>query len=404
MKYTILAADDSKTCLEKIKSIFTHFSNELFLLTAKNGIEACKLALAHKPNLILMDLEMPEMNGIDAIRYLKNKPETKQIPIILLTASDSIEKAFKVGADDFILKPFKEFELLIRIKLALNLVDKIDKIEKQNKRLQQQNFEIEKQHKLLEEQKQEIIDDIRYSKRIQNAILPTKDFIESILNDYFIFNKPRNIVGGDFYWVDKKNDKTIVAVADCTGHGVSGAFLTMAGMAFLKEIINNYEFNSASDILEHLRSMVIKLLQQKGEEGETSDGLDIALCMIDPENNTIQYAGANNPIYQIKNNELFIHHADRMPIGIHINKTTPFTNNLINYKNNDLIYLFSDGFADQFGGEKNKKYRYKQFRQLFLDIHQEPIQKQKELIENSFENWKGNNFQVDDILILGIKL
>lgn len=404
MKYSILAADDSKTCLNTIKTIFSHFTNDFTLLTAKNGREACKLALAHKPNLILMDLVMPEMNGIEAIEYLKSKQETKKIPIIILTASESIETVFKVGADDFIIKPFKHFELLIRIKLALKLVENLDKITKQNKQLQAQNIEIEKQRKLLENQKKDIIDDIRYSKRIQNAILPTKEFIDSILPEYFIFNKPKNIVSGDFYWVDKKNSKTIIAVADCTGHGISGAFMTMSGMAFLKEIINKYEFNTAGDILEILRKMVIELLQQNGKEGEASDGMDIALCIVDPTNKTLQYAGANNPLYLLRGENLLEYKSDRVPIGMHINKQESFTNHLIHFESNDSIYLFSDGFADQFGGPKNKKFRYKQLRRLITNIQKESMQNQKKVIEKTFVNWKGNYFQVDDVLVMGIKL
>lgn len=391
MGYKILAADDSNVCLKIIHEIFNLVGDNYDLIYAHNGREAVDKAIECLPDLILMDIIMPEMNGVKAIQALRKNELTKDIPVIVLSATESLQSAFEAGANDFITKPFKHYELLIRAKQALLLVEKLNKIKKQRDQIA--------------EQKQDIIDDINYSKRIQSAILPTKDYITSLMPEHFIFNRPKNIVSGDFYWVGQKEDKIILAVADCTGHGISGSFMTMAGTAFLNEIINaKTQVNSPAEILNTLRDRVMQLLRQKGEQGEAADGMDIALIIIDKENNTMLYAGANNPIYHISENQLVEHKADRMPIGIHINFTNPFTDKQLTIKEGDSVYLFSDGYADQFGGPKNKKFRYKNFRELLFNIHKKDMKEQHDILANTFNNWKGTEEQVDDIIVFGLKI
>lgn len=404
MKYNILIADDSPAYQKVIEEIFRLVSNEYNLIFANDGKTACDLAFKYLPDLILMDVIMPEMNGIQAIKLLRSKAATQDIPIIVLSATESLQSVYEAGANDFISKPFKHYELLIKTRSALNLVDKIKRIEKQNQELERKNTKVTLQKEILESQKKDIEDDIRYSKRIQNAILPFKETIDQILREYFILNMPKMLVSGDFYWVGKRDNKAIVAVADCTGHGVSGAFVTMAGIAFLNEIVNKYEFKHASDILFQLRERVMKLLQQKGESGEAWDGMDIALCLIDCDTCEMEYAGANNPVYIISNSELQIYKADRMPIGIHAWFDKPFNHQHISLEEGDVVYLFSDGYPDQFGGPKDKKFRYKQFQQLLLKIHQEPMDKQKETLISTMEAWKGNREQIDDMMILGFRV
>jgi len=390
IKYKILAADDSQICLRVIKEIFELLGENYELIFAHDGKEAVDMAIEHMPHLILMDIIMPEMNGVRAIKALRANDLTKDIPVIVLSATESLQSAFEAGANDFITKPFKHFELLMRAKQALSMVEKMNTIKSQRD--------------LIARQKKDIIDDIVYSKRIQSAILPTHERVKKHLNDYFIVNKPRNIVSGDFYWVGSIGHKTVVAVADCTGHGISGAFMTMAGIAYLNEIVNKYTFDNASDILNSLRNHVITLLQQKGEDGEAADGMDISLLLIDNSDNTVQYAGANNPVYLIKNGELIEYKADRMPIGIHIHIDKPFTYHNLDVNENDVLYLFSDGFADQFGGPHGKKFRYKYFRELLVNIHKKPFAEQQKILEETFYSWKGEEEQVDDILIMGMKI
>ncbi|NBC82649.1 MAG: response regulator [Bacteroidetes bacterium] len=389
MKYKILAADDSNICLKVIKEIFNLVGDNYELIFAHDGKEAVEKAIEQLPDLILMDIIMPEMNGVRAIKELRNNRITGDIPIIVLSATESLESAFEAGANDFITKPFKHYELLMRARQALSMVEKINTIKSQRD--------------LIAQQKKDIIDDIRYSKRIQSAILPTHEKIKNHIKDYFLLDLPKNIVSGDFYWVGSKGGKTVIAVADCTGHGISGAFMTMAGTAYLNEIVNKYEFEHASDILFHLRNHVINLLQQKGEEGETTDGMDIALLLIDEASGQVQYAGANNPVYLVKNNEIAEYKADRMPIGIHIHFNKPFTDQVLDISPGDILYMFTDGYADQFGGPQGKKFRYKNFRELLINIHQKPFADQQQILDQTMKVWKGKEEQVDDILVMGIK-
>jgi serine phosphatase RsbU (regulator of sigma subunit) len=397
MKYTILVADDSKQYFDIIEEAFRKLGDSYKLIWANTGKGACELAGIHLPDLILMDVIIPEMNGIQAIQALKLNPLTADIPVIMLSATESLKAAYESGAHDFISKPFNQFELLMRVKSSLILIDKIKQIKKQKEKL-------ELEHQKVSQQRKEMIDDITYSKRIQNAILPMQELVTSIFPEHFILNIPRNIVSGDFYWVGEKSGRKFIAVADCTGHGISGAFMTMAGIAFMNDIFNRHTIEDPSEVLFLLREHVMKLLQQKGIEGEASDGMDIALCIVDENTRSIHYAGANNPLYLITRGELLVFKADRMPIGIHVNFNQSFSSQKINYYPGDMMYLFSDGFPDQFGGPDNKKFRYKQFQDLLSSVHSRQIGDQYETLRNSFYHWKGNEEQVDDILVVGIRL
>jgi serine phosphatase RsbU (regulator of sigma subunit) len=203
--------------------------------------------------------------------------------------------------------------------------------------------------------------------------------------------------------LSQKKSKTLVAAADCTGHGVPGALMSILGMAFLNEIASNNAFNRASDVLNFLREKIMKALRQTGDNEEPKDGMDLAFCIIDKENKTIDYAGANNPLYIIRNNELMEFKADRMPIGINAIEEKSFTNHKIKYFPEDILYLFSDGFVDQFGGPQDKKFKYGPFKNLLLEIHSLPMDDQKNKIQETFKNWKGDLEQIDDVLIIGLK-
>jgi sigma-B regulation protein RsbU (phosphoserine phosphatase) len=402
--YKILIADDSESYLRIIQQIFEIIGEKYELIFAHDGKEACDLVLMHKPDLVILDVIMPEMNGIEASKFIKQNEETKHIPIILLSATESLKAAYEVGANDFISKPFNQYELLIKVRSALNLVGKIKTISQQKQEIEAKHKKVSEQHEVISDQQREIVGDIRYSKRIQNAVLPTQEAIDEIIPEHFILNMPRNIVSGDFYWVGKHVDRRTIAVADCTGHGISGAFMTMAGMAFLNDIMGKNKQLDPHEVLFELRKMVMHLLKQKGEEGEASDGMDISLTMINPDNTKLYFAGANNPVYLIRNGELEVIKGDRMPIGIHLNFQRPFTLCELDIKKGDLVYLFSDGFADQFGGPRNKKFRYRQFQELLLEIHTRPLKEQKQLLEQTILEWKGDLSQVDDIMVLGYKI
>jgi len=299
--------------------------------------------------------------------------------------------------------------------IMLMLEQKKQEIEQQSLALYETSTELQWQtenalrlYDEIEQQKKDITDSIQYARRIQTALLPEKASINEILNDYFVLFRPRDIVSGDFYWVSAKTEKTMVAVADCTGHGVPGAFMSILGITYLNEITQNDNLH-ADVILNQLREQVIQSLKQTGKDLENKDGMDMALCIIDWENARIEYAGANIPLILLRStastpDELIEVSADRMPIGIYENTTKPFTRHTIPIISGDSIYLFSDGYCDQFGGPNLKKFKKKNLKKLLSEIHTLSMTDQRKKLKQNLDHWQGDLPQVDDILILGIKI
>jgi len=263
-------------------------------------------------------------------------------------------------------------------------------------KISEQKDEIERQQKELEES-------LRYAGSIQSALLSEERTFRKIFPDSFILFMPRDIVSGDFYWIYRKKQMVVVVAADCTGHGVPGAFMSILGISFLNEIVSR-EIPKANIILNRLRENVMKALHQTGEISEHKDGMDIALCICDFENMELQFSGAFNPLYLIRNGTLIEIRGDKMPIGIAPTEEKSFTNHIFNIRKNDIIYIFSDGFADQFGGPDERKFRYRPFKELLVNIHKQNIAKQKSFLVQKFHRWKGDLEQVDDVLIIGFKI
>lgn len=285
------------------------------------------------------------------------------------------------------------------------LVQKNDEILQQNEEILQQKEEIETQRDHIEKQSKHITDSIVYAERIQKAALPDDDILKHIGFEYFIYFKPRDIVSGDFYWMKRIEKHVVIIAADCTGHGVPGAFVSMLGMSFLNEIIPVSNFNlSAAEILEKLRIAVKKSLKQTGKMSEPKDGMDISLCIINENDYTLEFAGAFNPLFQVRNGELNVIKPTLNPIGIHF-KEIPFENNKINLQKDDMYYIFSDGYCDQFGGDKGDKFSKKQFKQLLSNISDRLLPMQLEVLENVMDKWKGTAYeQIDDQLIIGFRV
>jgi serine phosphatase RsbU (regulator of sigma subunit)/Tfp pilus assembly protein PilF len=277
-------------------------------------------------------------------------------------------------------------------------------LSRSNKQKKKANNILEEKNILISEQKKEIMDSIQYAKRIQNAMLTPQEDISQLLPEHFILFSPRDIVSGDFYWITRNEDRIVCIVADCTGHGVPGAFMSMLGIAYLNEITSKNPEINAGQLLDELRNHVIQSLHQKGLMGENQDGMDITAVIIDKKINKLQFAGANNPLFHFRNDELIEHKPDKMPIGIHGKVMAPFTNHEINIEKGDVLYTFSDGFADQFGGPLGKKFMIKKFKDKLLDLHKKPMNQQKKELEETLENWMANTRQVDDILVMGIRL
>jgi serine phosphatase RsbU (regulator of sigma subunit) len=281
---------------------------------------------------------------------------------------------------------------------------------KSNKVLEEKNIEIERQRNIAESQRdkiayqnEQIIASINYAQKIQRAILPGKDRFKECLNNFFILYKPKDIVSGDFYWESRVHDDVVIVAADCTGHGVPGAFMSMLGVTFLNEIVNSQGIVQPDEILNILRNNIIKSLNQDGREHKLKDGMDMAVCTINKNSKSVKFAGANNPMILIRQGELEYFKGDKMPVSLH-EKMLSFTYKEIALKDNDCIYIFSDGYADQFGGDNNKKFKIRNLKEALLSVYQKPMTEQHIILDKTFEDWKGSNEQIDDVLMLGIKI
>ena len=292
---------------------------------------------------------------------------------------------------------------------------KLEKIiHERTKEIVKQKDKIAMQRDVVTYQKQEITDSISYAQTIQKAVLPKEEVLKEVFSDYFILFRPKDIVSGDFYWMSKKNNHVIFTAADCTGHGVPGAFMSMLGVSFLNKIVNEQSIIQPNIILNKLRENIIDSLQQKGFSEENQDGMDISICSINIENKKLQFAGANNPMLLIKkrNKEIILDEikADRMPVAIY-SIMNDFTNIEIQLEKGDAIYLFSDGFIDQFGGPKGKKFMKKNFKDLILENQNKDMTGQKDILTQNIEDWmkyktnSNSSFeQIDDIIVLGVEI
>ena len=304
-----------------------------------------------------------------------------------------------------------ELERIVKARTS-EIVEKNEELQQRQEEIMAQRDEIEKQRDKAEQQrdeiamqKKEITDSIHYASRIQNAILPPDEYISESFPNHFVLFRPRDIVSGDYYWMYKKANISIFAAVDCTGHGVPGAFMSMLGSAFLDEIVTKQEkIPEANEILNQLRFHVIKSLHQTGAENETKDGMDIALIMYDTNTNVLKYSGAFNSLYMIRKEELIEYKADRMPIGVSFNQDKPFTVHELKIEKGDCIYIFSDGFIDQFGGTDGKKFKSRNFKNLLMDHHKEPMDEQKNILDTRLDEWRGEIEQIDDVLVAGFKI
>lgn len=284
------------------------------------------------------------------------------------------------------------------------LLEQNTEIIAQRDEIEAQRDEIVSQKHLIEKKNHDLTASIVYAQRIQKAILPKTEILSSVFPEHFIFYRPRDIVSGDFYWVKKIDDQLFVLAADCTGHGVPGAFMSMLGISSLNEIVRHESRLKAADVLDKLRVYVKDALQQSGNMGEQQDGMDVALCIFDLNEASLQFAGAYNPLYIIRADQLIEIKSDHMPIGVHPKDNVPFTNHVVSLEKGDVLYIFSDGYHSQIGnGDKNEKFKTYRLKDLVLKMHNYPMNVQMQMLEEEMQLWQGNKQQVDDMLIIGIK-
>jgi serine phosphatase RsbU (regulator of sigma subunit) len=263
---------------------------------------------------------------------------------------------------------------------------------------------------LLEEQKAELefreknlTDSLIYAQRIQEALLPSEVYFRKHFEDSFIFFRPKDIVSGDFFWIGEKDDKIFVVAADCTGHGVPGALMSMIGLEIIEKTINEDNIGTPSMILNILNKGLEKTFKSEKNIGTIiRDGMDIGLCVIDKKHKKMRFAGAYFPLYLIRDNALTEFKGDKIIIGMN-DECLPYTDHEIDLRKEDIFYVFSDGYADQFGGSENRKFMYRRFRYLLLTIHRFPVCDQKSILEENIRTWMGRNVQVDDMLVIGFR-
>jgi serine phosphatase RsbU (regulator of sigma subunit) len=345
---------------------------------------------------------------------IQNDEKTREITSLQLTYDfnnkhdiDSIANEKEKAIDALALKQSKQFSFLLICGMGLLTVVLVFMylIYQKNQKAKK---EISAQKIYIEQRNLEVMDSIKYASRIQNAILPPAEQMKKLMPEHFVLYMPKDIVSGDFYWVEEKGDYLFFAVVDCTGHGVPGAFMSIVGRNGLNDAVSVMGLTTAADILNFLNKYVNETLHQKFENSTIRDGMDIALCVFNKKTRVIDFAGANNPLWIHKANtyDLFEVNGDKQPIGnfIGLGNEKPFTKKTIEIARGDTVYLFSDGYADQFGGPKGKKMKYKRLKDLIISVCREKTEKQREELMKNFNSWKGDLEQLDDVCVIGVKI
>ena len=293
--------------------------------------------------------------------------------------------------------------VIIRWRTA-NLVERQKELENM---VRSATDEIRNQKEEVESQRDKLTDSINYAQRIQNAVLPSKEYMDAIMPEYFVLFKPRDIVSGDFYWVKEVQDHLVIVGADCTGHGVPGAFMSMLGITLLNSLIGDRCYNAPGAILEQMRLKVKELLVQEGNGESQNDGMDMIVAILNKTTRELHYSGANSPLYLVRKKnggfQLIELKGDKQPVGVHWEETS-FASHTLKLQKQDSIYLFSDGIVDQFGGENRKKYKSVNFKKLLLSIQEESLENQKQLLDEAFEVWRGKHEQIDDVCVVGVRV
>ena len=450
MPNKILVVDDEPDLQLVISQSFRSRikSGELVFDFAENGAVALeKLKADPEIEVVFTDINMPVMNGLTLLSKIQeNDLMAKAVVVSAYGDMKNIRTAMNSGAFDFITKPvdladmsatiakatqeleiFKqgieakgklvittqEKDIALLEKAAaqqealLHLQEKEKLILQQNEMLEKQvaerTIEVLQQKAVIEEKNREILDSIRYAKRLQEAMLPSEQQLNSFASESFILYLPKDIVAGDFYWIGKVDDNMLVAVADCTGHGVAGALMSMLGYSLLNQIVNESGITTPSIILNRLHYAVIAAL--KSTEHDAHAGMDIAVCRFNMKENILQFAGANRPLWMIRNRQLEVIMPDKFPLGgLQVEKPESFLDHTIQFEKGDLLYLFTDGYADQFGGENGKKLMTKKFKEILMDIPEKSLAAQFIYLKEYFESWRGINEQVDDVLVMGLRI
>ena len=384
--YSILYIDESDQNLNRFNSAF---NKDYRILTANSGRAGLEIMDQQTVQLVIADQGMPDMSGIEFMeKMLVEYPDCMRMIMTEVSDKESFMEAINMGnIFRYVAKPWDKEDLKQSIDSAMEVYNLkiqnrnlIDYLEDAKRNLEQKVIQRTRE---IEQQRINMTDSIHYASRIQKALM---------------------LPSGDYYWVSNKDGRLILAVADCTGHGVPGAFMSILGINLLNEIVNNLEAPQANEILNELREQVIKALGQTGQKDEAKEGMEMALCVVDFDRRIVQFSGAFRPMFLISDGELTVVRGDRMPIGIYEDDKKSFTNKEVPFKEKDLIYLFTDGYVDQIGGLDHKTFKTVRFRTLLKEICQKPLKEQQFILREEHEIWRAGQEQIDDILVMGVKL
>ncbi len=419
-KYIQRALDLSNQ-LGSLNGLYSGYSKQTTLYEHmgrdKEALKSLRLAMAYKDSIF------NEENKKEILRQEVNFEFEKKQAIEQAEHEKELAVAASEQKRQQLFLVFLAVILLAVIIISFIIYKSLKNSNKQKQLIEQQKFEVEQQKIIVDNKNKEITDSIIYARRIQQAILPPKEVLSKNLENGFILYKPKDVVSGDFYWMESSDINTngalekaiFLAAADCTGHGVPGAMVSVVCNNALNRAVREFKLTNPAEILDKVRLLVIETFEKSEEE--VNDGMDIALCSLtfqipSAELNesetvaTLQYAGANNALYMVKTNDkekLIEIKPNKQPIG-KVDNPEPFTQHTIKLQKGDTIYMFTDGFADQFGGKKGKKLMYKPFKNLLLSIQDKTMNEQKAMLGQYFEDWKGNLEQVDDVCVIGVRI
>jgi len=407
-KTLILIVDDVPKNLQVLASILE--SEEKYdIAAASSANKALKIVENILPDLILLDVMMPEMDGFELCRILKASETTRDIPVIFLTAktaTNDLVKGFQAGAVDYVTKPFNGTELMTRVHTHIELKKSREKLNVSLQKLRLANSEILEKNKKIEEFNRQLTDSINYAHLIQQGIMPKKQDVKSVFKESFIYFKPRDIVSGDFFWISDSaaNNRVIIAAVDCTGHGVPGAFISILSYQLMHDIINMRGIWQPDVILNELHMGIGSIFKQ--EKTRIYEGMEMALCSLDLQNRFIEFSGARSPLIYIYDDKLYHIKGDKFPVGGFKKKEKRiFSKHYIPFGDATMFYIFSDGFPDQLGGNHERRFTLKQFKDLLENIHHLSMKEQKKALEETLKDWMGSRYdQIDDILVIGFKL
>ncbi len=426
----VLLVEDEHVIALHLKRILITLGHEVIDICSQ-GNDAILSFNEFKPDLLFVDIRLKgDLTGVQVVEKIR---EESDVAVIYLTSCDdeaTYANVKKTNPIAYLKKPFDEFQLKANIEIILkrhvesfikyNDLKKVSELQGLNIleltetnahlitatwRERELKEELQKTKLLVEEQNTKIMDSINYARRIQQAIIPNKRMLDELLGNYFIFYKPKDVVSGDFPWAYDKGSYVYIAAVDCTGHGVPGAMMSLIGDLLLNDVVNNEgRDKTPAEILNQLHYGVVKTLKQNNPENKAADGMDVALCRIDKRTNEVLFSGAHRPLYHLANGELIEYKGCKFPIGgMQYNGENNFKDHVVNISENDTIVFFSDGLPDQFGGPEKLKFGPKRIRQIITENQEKPMEELRNIFEQSFDEWKGELKQIDDVLMIGIK-